>query len=745
MAEPATAPGAPLTPVEQAISPQTPDASTASPQTPAANAGGYSELISPKDFRVYRVPADKVKAYTDYGYVPSKGNNLDESQVQSSFDYWKEAGLGFVVSTVGNAPFVRTAVGKFGNKDQAEYLQQNLDWYAKEHPLLDVGANVLGTGLELAGAGALATAAAPAVFGTGAAAALGAFTGGGATSLGGAVAAGAATNVALGAVARMDDAAIHHAFEPAGQEKISWSLADSAKNVLQDAVLGAAIPGIGGVAGKTLGWLGKNMTSQAQKTLRAALLKERATEAIRTQGRYGDLLRKVDEVLQKAPSTAPGHVKAQLLKYEVEMNTIKRTLGPKAVLEPQDKQALRDEIKYLAGSNDQINSRISKWFKKDKDIDLHELQQMNKKISESIGWSDFDVNRGVNGKYLDIRERIKQSQQLLLQQHDASFGGTTASQWNESLKNYSDWSLLNDALNRRANAASFSTILNNVAANAAGGAVLGTVMNGGDIGAGLHGAMVGGGFGIIKNIRPAHYALASEKLGQLFKTYDGKLTRAVMGGLYGIPAQLHARTDDHPETLGPVLSTINADPPKAFTNIRDSMTQAGVPDVQADDAAQRHFAMATDVASLMPKRSAGADLPTRSLGDPMQQRKIQGLWRTAHDPTYALANPSKENIAFLQKHYPNVLANAQQACIQQLQQNPDLPYAAKQYCARLLGRPVGNSTSPNFFQMIQQARQQMAQAEQQGAQGGSNPSKPVSSSGDSSGSGTRLDTLQGGN
>lgn len=732
---------------QQAVTPQVPDTMSATAPPPKSDGGGYTSLISPKDFRVYRVPANKVQAYRDYGYVESKGSQLNEKQVQSNFDYWRDAGGDFLVSTVGNAPFVRTAVGKLGTPEQAKWLSDDLDAYAKEHPILDTGAKMLGTGLALAGAAAVAAPAAAAAgiggVGAGAAGLLGAGTGAAATTLTGGIAAAAGTNVALGAIARFDDAALHHAFEPAGQEKIAWSITDEAKNVLLDAALGAAIPGVVGGAGKALGWLGKNMSSQAQKTLRAGLLKERAVTAAIKQGRGSDITARIDEVMTNAPKTAPDYIKAQVLKTEVEMNTIKRTLGPKAYLAQQAKDGLRYDILNLAGGSDQINSRISKWFKNDSNLDLHNLQQMNKDISKWIGWSDYDVNKAVNDKYSLIRNRVIGAQQELLQAHDASFGGTTSSQWNDSLKRYSDWVLLDGAISKRATAPNLGAVLRNVAANAAGGFVLGTAMSGGDITGGFATAATGAGYGVIKGVRPAHYAMMMQKLGGLFSTLEKKASTTVMHGLYGLPAQLHARHYDDPAKLSAVLSAVNSDPPKVMTNLRNHSIASGIPDVQADDAAMRHFTMLTDVAATQPKRSAGADLPTKSLGDPMQLRKAQALMAVAHDPTVALANPTKTNIAFLSKHFPNLLFSAQQACLQQLQQNPDLPYASKQYCAKLLGRPVSNSTSPNFSSMIQQARQQMAQSEQQAAQGGPKPPKAVQS-GDSPSANTRLDGLQGG-
>ena len=738
--EPVAAP-APVAPEPTPVAPVTP------PVAPVADATQYTEMVSSKDQRVFRVPANRVKAYTDYGFVPTSKNGLDEQQVHAHFGDWKNAGTEFLVSTVGNAPFVRTAVGKYGSKGQAQWLANQLDDYKKDHPFLDFAAGVTGTAAEVAGATALAAVALPA----GAAAAVGTALGGAASTIRGAMVGGAISNAALGSVARFDDAALHHAYEPAGQEKISWSLMDEAPNMLKDAVLGGVGAGVIGGFGKLVTKAAGMISSSAQKTLRAAVLKDAGVIQAQKQGRGGELLNAVDEVLAQAPGNHAGHIKAQLLKYGNQMGTIKTTLGERTALDPKDAEDLIAEIRSIAGSHDVLTSRLEKEFFTNIGADgkpglqpwtLDHVQKVNDKIYEHITWSDYDVNRSMNDKYLTVAQRVCDAGRKILEDNDQSMGGTLASEWNEALNNYSRWSLLKGAFKNAGKNTSIGDVMRAVAANTVGGAFLGTMLTGNPV-VGLGGAAAGIGYGVLKSVKPVHYAQAMQNLEGVFTAAGTKMTRAAMSGLYGVPAQLHSRHYVDHDKLNATLAMVAADPQRAHANLRTHYAQAGVPDAQADDATNRQFAALSEIASQMPQRQAGADLPSRTTPDAMQQRKINGMYQTLINPAHAIANPTKENLAFVKKHYPHTFFTAQQAVLEQLQKNPDLPYAVKAHAARILGRPVSNSTSPKFAQMIQQARQQMEEAEQQGAQSGSAAQKSVSS-GDSSGSGTRLDELQGG-
>lgn len=744
MAEPT--PVEPVTPVAPAAQPVAPPA-TQPVATPLAAPTQYTELISPKTNKVFRVPSDKVKAYQDYGYTNVKARTISEPEVHSAFDGWREGGQQFLLSTIGNAPFVRSAYAKTHSAEDSRWLAGQLDAYHKEHPILDVAASVVGTGAELAGATALAAAALPVA----AAGAVGTALGGAGATIAATMTGGAISNAALGATARFDDAALHHAFEPAGQEKISYSLLSDAPNILQDAVLGAAGAGVIGGIGKLLTKGAGMMGSSAQKTLRAAVLKDAGVIQAQKQGRGGELVQAVDDVLNTAPGNIAGHIHAQKLKYGVQMETIKTTIGHRTALPDQERKALIHDLYSIAGSDDQIMHRLQKFIHKSapgpqNQVNLHEwtldhIQKASEKVAESIGWKDYDVNRAINDKYQDVLAVLKQAGQKLIQDNDPSYGGVLASSWNDSLKNYSKFALLGGAVKNAGKNTSVRDVLQNVATNAAGGAFLGTMLSGPV--AGVGGAAAGLGYGVLKSVKPIHYAQAMKNLEGVFTSAGQKMTKAAMSGLYGVPAQLHSRHYADTDKLNATLAAVSADPAKAHANIRTHYANAGVPDVQADDAANRQFAALAEIASQMPQRQGGADMPTRTTPDKMQQRKINGMYKTLVDPGHAIANPTKENLAFAKKHYPEMVFAAQQAIIQQLQANPDLPYAVKAHAARVLGRPVSNSTTPKFSQLIQQARQQIQQAEQQGAQPGSGAQKSVSS-GDSSGSGTRLDELQGG-
>jgi hypothetical protein len=108
------------------------------------------------------------------------------------------------------------------------------------------------------------------------------------------------------------------------------------------------------------------------------------------------------------------------------------------------------------------------------------------------------------------------------------------------------------------------------------------------------------------------------------------------------------------------------------------------------------------------------------------------------DPKYAIAHPTSANLAVLQKFYPSLFDDTQQAVLKQVQNNPNLPLDSKLWASRILGRPISPSATHMFYTVLTAARQTSAKAEAQGAQTGGGGQKPVHSAQ----AGTRLDSLQ---
>lgn len=730
--------------------------------------GGSIEMISPQDYRVYSVPSHQANEYKAAGYVTTDPN-INRAEIKEHFAGVVGAGHSFLLSTLGGIPFAKSAIAAASTPEEADAWRESFDAAQREHPVLDFAGRMVGTTAAVAGAvatgGALAGAAglggAAAAAGGAEAAGIGLGVDGLAGTMGAAEAAtgaataaepgllslaaptirgaavkGAVMNATLGHIARIDDSALAHAADPAGKEKIVWGLNS---DDLLDAALGAATPAVLGTAGKALGYLGKKLGTTGMKAMQGAITNASKMDEIERQGKMADVRSKLEEVLKVGRKNPGDYVKVRVKDAGNVMEDLKAGIKY-AALGVEDTDALKSSMRRVLGQNNRLHRRIAAYYEKPA-WTIDDMQELNKKIYKEIEHSEPGLRPGMDARFMKTAELVKRGMGRVFQNNDPSVDGGMSQKWASALKDYSDWSLVKAVMKRGQGPKGAAELLNDVSAGAATGFLAGSVF--GAFGGPLHAMANSAAYKGVTSLNAYHYGRAAQAMGKVMTWADDKLVGAVEAGLYGVPTVVlqGARSfnkHDYQKTASKV-SAAAADPQQAFVNIHSSLTAQGLPDHIAEDAAMAKHAQIQFLASKMPRRMTAPDVATMGQGDPIQQRRFMGQVKTMQDPTFGIVHPTRTNLEVLQRFYPNMLANTQQAVLSQLQRNPQLPSASKQWASRILGRPMNNLSSPSFSSMLQQARQakadQEAQAQQQGAPRSRTPSTDSS---------TRLDQLQGG-
>lgn len=715
------------------------------------------QMISPQDMRVYTVKAGQEGEYKNAGYVPVQ-SNIDQAQIHEHFSGWAGAGKSFLFSTLHGIPFATAAYSAVTDKEHAEWLQEQYAAAEREHPLLDVAGRLTGGAAAIYGAGAAVGAlglgaGAAAAAGGAEAAGLGAeaagAVGAGAEAIGagaaeapllsfaaptirGAAVKGAVASAALGHIARIDDSALAHAADPEGKEKIQWGLNE---NDLIDAAFGAAVPVALGTVGKTLGYLGKQLNSKGLGVIYRAMTKAGSMAEMERQGRLGDVQQKLTQVIEQNRENPYAYVASQVKIAGNDMESLKAKIGY-ASLDHADTAAVKESLYKSLGKDNRVYRRIRSFLDKEA-WTVDDMQKLNEKIYKEVEFNEIGQRAEENAAYLDAADQVKKGMLRVFQLNDPTSDQQMAQSWAIKMKQYSDWSLLKSIVKRNHTPATLMTTLSRMASGGATGFLSGTLF--GAFGGPINAAGSSAAYAAVNSIEPTHYGRAMIMLGKAFKGVDSKLTSAVEAGLYGAPAlirNLHPRSDYG--SVASKLSAIRQDPETAFVNIRTALQEQGIPEHMADDGALAAHTQIQWLASKLPSRMTAPDVATRGHGDPQQQRRLMGQYQSLKDPTYAILYPTKSNLEVLQRFYPNILMNTQQAVLSQLQRNPNLPATSKSWASRILGRPINNLSSPSFSAMLNRARQQGAQQEQ-----GSMPSRRQNKLAPSD-AGTELDRLQGG-
>lgn len=552
---------------------------------------------------------------------------------------------------------------------------------------------------------------------------------------GSAIAKGAAGNTVLGQVYRIDNAAIEHALDPQGQEKILFSASDS----LLDAAVGAAIPaGLKGL-GKALGGTGKYLEAKSLTMFRDAVLKDSQIESIARQGRTAayqnvlyPLIGKSEEQIFNTTSTA-------IKTSEQGLNIIKGRFK-QALLTDEDKTNILSQVeKVLGNTHDPVYQDVMNLVRRKK-VDLDSLQRLGKKISDKrIVWDGDWSPGGNNSIYRDARAVISDFGSTLIDRHDLGGVGEFSTQWKNLNQVYSDNALILNGLRSRTGQGA-GDLISRAASAAAAGAVLSGV---GVANAGLlSSAARAGGWSVLHHVKAQHIAPVANTLGKLFQGADARISKAVIAGLYGIPSQAHkAYNQLNFDETAAAISLAGQDPSATMAKLHDHLSEAEVAQEIAVPLVQAQVAGIAHLKASLPKRNDAPDMATRSQGDPVQQHRWLEQVRTFKDPTHGIASPTADNLRILKQFYPQTLFAAQQALYTQIAKNPSLPSESRQWASKLLERPVSNLDAPTFSQTLSDARKALASQAKPGGPGGQSASGGGSQNGVQS-SATRIDSLQ---
>lgn len=541
---------------------------------------------------------------------------------------------------------------------------------------------------------------------------------------------GAVGNTALGQIYRIDNAAIEHAMDPSGQEKLTFS----ANDILLDAALGAAIPlgarGLGKVFGKT----GKSIEGNAIGMFRKAMTESTSVDGIARQGRLGDLWRKIDPLIGLSNAEIYHKVSTDRDLAAQAMEFIKHRHENLFLSNAQKAQILEDIAPIFDMERNPISNEVKKAFMK-KSFSLHDLQNLGKRLRnpKKIVWNGSFEPDSLNARSRDAYNRIAAVGAELLETRGVN-GAEDAVQWKALNREFSDNSLVIDALkNKNDNGlADFGSRVFSAAVGGAGMATLG-VAGGTIAGAAARTAS----WSVVHHVKGEHIAPLAYKLGKGFQAVDKKIGNAIEAGLYGVPSQVHKFTN--PLRFDDTAATVAlaaANPAKAIEKLQTVMANQGIPQEIAIPIVQKQVAGLAHLHKSRPVRNDIGDMATQSQGDPVQNLRWLDQVRTFKDPTYGLSHPTADNLKILKQFYPEILFNAQQAAHLALQKDPNLPLESRIYASKLLDRPISNLTSPTFAQALAHAKQAQDAPAAQTTPSGPNSRSNVQSSL------TRADALQ---
>lgn len=560
----------------------------------------------------------------------------------------------------------------------------------------------------------------------------------------GSVAKGVAENAAIGGVFRAgegaDSAAMAHALDPNGQEHLSYGL----KSALDDFIDGAESGAKWGAAFEGLGAAFKTAANKlgpvAQKQLERGLLDTQKLNQALQGVADTSVMQTVRELklTELDPKLVKGSVESAVKGVEGRMNLFKDAL-PDARMTNADHIATQDRLNALL-SGTPSGQKFAKTFA-GADATLQELQAYRRKLYDAVDYGRMDLPE--NRAFEQAGQVVKDSMLKLI---EASEPGTApgqsalANEWNALDQRYHDLSIIQSSL-KTGKGGNLPWL-----AKVAGVATAAKV-GAGMVGVPGVGTAIAGTVALVKSVEGFKRFVSDSNLGAvnqaLAKGFDASaagLGKAVEGGLYGgyVAYNKPDLAQNYPEAAAKVTAWMQ-DRTGGVVNQRQALQNADVPASIATPLAKMSADKMDYLAQTMPRPPRTApDIVTHSQPDLASQNKWLGKFRAMQDPKYAIAHPTASNLEVLQKFYPSLFDDTQQAVLKQVQNNPHLPLDAKLWASRILGRPITPTATHMFYTVLTAARQQSAQAEAQGAQTGGGGKKPLQSHN----AGTRLDSLQ---
>lgn len=759
---------------------------------------GKLQLVSPYDQRVYTVDAQYADVYREQGFVPPSTAQVRSENILRNYEHsWRHKAAAVGEGLIQGVPGATTLASKLLPNDTFQSLQEDTALNQQANPYYNIGGRVLGgvgtvaaltaTGGAAAGALGLGGAAAGGTLAGGAelggallgetgaaaagygaegalsyaageagvdAAALGASEGGAAANTLGKIAAPSwgqsvgtvgksiAENAAIGGIFKAgegsDNAAMAHALDPNGQEHLGYGWKSALTDFIDGAESGAAwgaafeglTPAFKAAAGK--------LAPIAQKQLERGLFDtQKLNEALQGVSDTSLMQTVRDLKLTELPAKrVQGSVDSALKGIEGRMNIFK-DINQEARMTVQDHIATQGQLDALLAGTPS-GQKFAKTFS-GIDMNVQELQSMRRQLYDATNWSRMDLPE--NQAFAQAGQVLKQS---IIKTLEAAEPGVEAGQsqlaneWSNLDEQYHNLSIIKSSLKTqtKSNLPWLGGVL---------GVATAAKLGAGAVGLPGVGTAVAGSVALVKSVEAFRRFVSDTNLGtvnkQLARGFDLSakgLSKAVDAGLYGgyVAYNKQDLAQRYPETAAK-LNAWMQDRDGGVANLRQALDNARVPGSIAAPMANQAAAKADYLAQAMPRPPRVApDIVTHSQPDLVSQQKWLGKYRSMQDPKYAIAHPTASNLDVLQKFYPSIYADTQQAVLEQVRNNPNLPLDSKLWASKILGRPITPAATHMFYTVLTAARAQSDQAAAQATHSGSGAQKPVQSSG------TRLDALQ---
>lgn len=662
--------------------------------------------------------AKESERYSLMGFRTAQVGDIRREEIRKVYDNWYGAAATFGNGVLDAIPFAQTAITSGvnalqGDEAAREYAEQH-DTMKQVNPISSVAGNLAGSGALLGMMPGL-----PGVTTT--------------TTLG-AVAEGAAVNVALGAANAVDRAALAHAIQPGGEEKVFAHLAG---DLLFDGLVGAGFAGLGS-AFKAAGNWTENF---ANKQFRQSLVDAKTYAQYVQQGRATEFGATLDRyaVWGDAPAAVQAKIAPEIENLGQAFNVMKERMSGIRMPPAQAGQIADEMGNILAESHPEVAKELTQDILATGNApNLGELHAMRQKLDSKINFgTQTDAEFAMQQPLFRARETMSQRIQQYLRQADPVGNGAAAEQWAQLDKDYSNLMLLSGGLRKASTATgeklpwTVTLLAHTIGFSGAGKLFMAYK------GAKKMGAMLDAGV----------FAQPAKVLAGVFDGTAEKLTQATEAGLMGAAAEttaiLHAdaHTEKDYDLLAAQINHAQGDTIKTGGNLMKLATQANLPDELATMVTMKTL-QANDYLSQqlprnpMPQFNAG--MPSQFRPSREMRQKWVGIYNSIKDPTYALLNPTVDNMRAMQQFYPQLLENAQDAIVGQFRDNPRMPLQAQMWASQVMGYPVGSLTQPMFYMMLGAARQaEQAQAQMAAQQAGG---KPAQAGVDSQG--TKMDSLR---
>jgi hypothetical protein len=662
------------------------------------------------------VEARNAKENTDYyqmGFQPASVNQIAKQERKNIYDNWLGAAASFGNGIIDGVPLLRSGIthltsalqGADAARENALY-QQDL---SETNPLTHL-AGALGGGAAV-GAGAMAA--------TGAALGMTGMAGQGLNVLQKTVQ-GVAVNVAMGAGYDVDRAALAHALEPGGEEKI-W--AHVAPNILANAALGAAFP-LAGAGAKILGEWGESLAnSQWQKSVTDSRAFANAVQL----GRATELGSALDEyaLYGKTPSQVRATIAQPLAEATEQMNTLKEQFA-NVRYSAKDTGNMADRIGTILGDShpEKAQEAIQYLMETGNSPNLGELHTLRQMMSRGINFANAtEETMAAQQPLVDAYKAVNENINSYFQKFATD--PQSAEVWSQSNKAFGKLSLLDGALNKTDEMPVLADYIQGKKAPPWIVSYLGSAL--GMPWIGRISAAWNGASSMSQAFKDGALAGPANMLSKIFFKTSEMMDKALQLGLtQGVTAVRPKETDDFDMKASQMRHAMT-DTGRTMGNTVATATQMGLPTDIAMGLGLKSQTAIQYLAANLPQTAPQAGMPSTMTASLQQKQKWLEIEHTIREPWHALENPTVDNLKAMQQFYPELLRQTQDEIHAQISTSVNMPLNAQIWASKVLGYPAGPLMRPGTYASLQAAKQMQAQKAQQAQMHGKAPQSNSSS------------------